>query len=118
MAACSYLSVSSTSRMGKVKMSDTREFHIGDILSITTGRLLSKEGMDGIYEIMGFLSGEDGISTIGLLTFRDHATDVLLTQFPHLKDIVVPESVNSSESADVFLLEMEKKYGAMHTVKR
>ena len=31
---------------------ETKEFHIGDILSITTGRLLSPEGVKGIYNIL------------------------------------------------------------------
>ncbi|MBU0599131.1 hypothetical protein KKF61_09190 [Patescibacteria group bacterium] len=33
------------------------EFHIGDLLSVTTGRLLSSEGVDGLYKILNFMTG-------------------------------------------------------------
>lgn len=35
-----------------------KEFHLGDVLSMTTGRLLSPRGMEGIYDILGFMTGE------------------------------------------------------------
>ena len=34
-------------------------FHISDVLSVTTGRLVSSRHMDGIYEILNFLTGDN-----------------------------------------------------------
>jgi hypothetical protein len=42
-------------------MADTREvrvFHLGDVLSIITGVLLSPRYMDGVYELIRYLMGE------------------------------------------------------------
>ena len=35
-----------------------REFHISDVLTITTGRLLSNRHVEGIYDILGHMTGE------------------------------------------------------------
>lgn len=39
-------------------MNNPREFHLGDVLSITTGRLVSPSVMDGMYAICEHLAGE------------------------------------------------------------
>ncbi len=36
----------------------TQRFHLGDVLSMTTGKLLSPSLMDGIYRIAQHLAGE------------------------------------------------------------
>jgi hypothetical protein len=36
-----------------------RTFDLGDVLSITTGRLVSQRGMDGIYDVLNFMTGDD-----------------------------------------------------------
>lgn len=36
-----------------------RAFHLGDILSITSGYLLSPRHMDGVYDILNFLTGDE-----------------------------------------------------------
>lgn len=40
-------------------MTTTREFHLGDVLSITTGRLISPRGIEGVYDILRFMTGQD-----------------------------------------------------------
>lgn len=40
-------------------MSEAREFDLADILSVTTELLLSHRHMDGLYDLMGFMVGED-----------------------------------------------------------
>ena len=37
----------------------SRDFHIGDILSVTTGRLVSPRRMDGVYDILNFMTGDN-----------------------------------------------------------
>lgn len=35
-----------------------KAFHIGDVLTVTTGRLVSPRHMYGVYEILNFLTGD------------------------------------------------------------
>lgn len=39
-------------------MSDSETFHIGDVLTVTTGRLLSPTHMEGVYRILNYLTGD------------------------------------------------------------
>lgn len=39
-------------------MNDERSFSLGTVLSVTTGRLVAPGGIDDIYEILNFLTGE------------------------------------------------------------
>lgn len=58
-------------------------FHVGDILSITTGRLLSPSGIDGVYHILNFMTG-DNLFTHQLPRASDQCEPSLCTQFPLL----------------------------------
>lgn len=60
-----------------------RTFHIGDILSITTGYLASPRGMAGVYDILGYMTGES-LFTHQLPRARQACVPALLTQHPHL----------------------------------
>ena len=37
---------------------ETKEFHLGDILTITTGLSLSNRDLKGIYDILDFMAGD------------------------------------------------------------
>jgi hypothetical protein len=37
----------------------TRPFHLGDVLTITTGRLVSPRHMDGVYDVLNFMTGDN-----------------------------------------------------------
>lgn len=58
-------------------------FHIGDILSITSGRLVSNRGMVGIYEILGFLT-RDEVYTHEIPRLMGECRPYLAAQFPQL----------------------------------
>lgn len=64
----------------------TKQFHLGDILSITTGKLLSKTHMDGIYRIAQHLAGEP-VWTHQLGRVMQESKPHLLRQFPALAAI-------------------------------
>lgn len=66
-------------------MSETREFPMSAVLSVTTGKLLC--AIDGLYDIMGFIMRDKGISTIGLAACSDIAKRTILAQHPQLSDI-------------------------------
>lgn len=53
-----------------------RRFHIGDILAVTTGRLVSPRGMAGFYDILGYMA-DDALSTTQLVRFADECSPVL-----------------------------------------
>lgn len=67
-------------------MIDTRDFHLGDILSITTGRLVSPRHVDGIYDILNFMT-RDNLFTHQLPRACDECKPYLLRQHPQLKEV-------------------------------
>lgn len=60
-----------------------RKFHIGDVLSVTTGRVVSTRGMSGIYDILNFMTG-DNLFTHQLPRADKECKPYLLEQFPQL----------------------------------
>lgn len=64
----------------------TERFHLGDVLSITTGRLVSPSHMDGVYRICTHLAGEP-VWTHQLPRVAREAAPHLLAQFPKLSAI-------------------------------
>lgn len=97
-------------------MPDTKRFHLGDVLSITTGRLVSPDQIGGIYNILGWMSGKD-LHTHQLPRVGEEATPTLLAAFPELADIEVPEDINA-ETLDAWLKSLEPKYGTYRDVPR
>lgn len=61
-----------------------KQFHIGDILSVTTGRLVSARHIDSVYEILSFLVGGESLWTHQLPRVMDECRPWLATQFPDL----------------------------------
>ncbi len=60
-----------------------QEFHISDVLTVTTGRLVSSRHMDGVYAVLNFLTG-DNLFTHQLPRVMDQCRPWLRTQFPAL----------------------------------
>lgn len=58
-------------------------FHISDVLSVTTGHLVSSRGMEGVYDILNFLTGDD-LYTHQLPRAMRECEPWLRTQFPRL----------------------------------
>jgi len=58
-----------------------KTFHISDILSITTGGLVSDRHMDGVYDILNFLTGDE-LLTHQLPRAMRECEPWLRTQFP------------------------------------
>lgn len=59
----------------------TKNFHIGDILSITTDFLVSPRGMDGIYDILNFITN-DNLFTHQLPRVAKECRPFLLGKYP------------------------------------
>lgn len=66
----------------------TRLFHLGDVLSITAGKLLSNRHMDGIYDILNFMTG-DYLYKGQLPRAMNECRPYLLQQHPRLANVVI-----------------------------
>lgn len=73
-----------------------REFHLGDVLSVTTGILMSPTRMDGVYAILNYMTG-DSLFTHQLPRACKQAGPAILAQHPRLAsielDAMTPETV-------------------------
>lgn len=61
----------------------TKEFCVSDVLTITTGKLLSKRHVEGVYEILNYLSG-DNLYTHQLGRGMEAYAPYLKSLFPEL----------------------------------
>lgn len=71
------------------------QMQLGDILSITTGCLLSRRGIAGVYAILNHMTG-DNLGTHQLPRVSDECKTHLLTQLPQLATIEVPNFENDA----------------------
>lgn len=94
-------------------MNNPREFHLGDVLSITTGRLVSPSVMDGMYAICEHLAGE-AVWTHQLPRVADEAKPVLLSFYPELADI--DYSGITQDNWREWLAEQVERYGETRAV--
>jgi hypothetical protein len=92
----------------------TQTFHLGDLLSITTGVLVSPSRMDGVQEILQFLTGEP-LWTHQLPRAREECVPALVRQFPFLAEIKAPK-FEGAEHAERWLDEQCEKYGTYFEV--
>lgn len=96
-------------------MTSTKTFHIGDILSVTTGKLISPRHIGGVYDILGWMSGED-LMTHQLSRVSRECEGPLREQFPDLAAIEVPGWVNSEETLTTWLAEVTATHGTTREV--
>ncbi|MGW6418832.1 DUF7736 domain-containing protein [Streptomyces sp. NPDC055055] len=90
-------------------MDQTRSFPLADVLSVTTGQLLSRRHMAGLYDLLGFMTGQD-VYTHQLGTAADAAAPALKAQHPFLVDLQPPAD---SDPADLmaWLVNAEREHG-------
>jgi hypothetical protein len=67
-----------------------REFDLGDILTITEGSLVSPRHMEGVHDILDYMTG-DQLFTHALIRAANTCKPALLAQHPQLTDIKAPE---------------------------
>lgn len=68
----------------------SRDFDLSDVLSATTGRLLSMRHMDGIYDVLNYMTG-DNLMTHQLPRAMDQVKPEILRQHPDLENVDPPE---------------------------
>jgi hypothetical protein len=86
-----------------------KDFHLGDILSVTTGKLVAPSGMDGVYAIMSYMTGTD-LFTHQLPRAALPCALALLKQHPALGEIEAPEFAQP-EDVPAWLAVQVAKYG-------
>ncbi len=91
-----------------------KQFHIGDVLSVTTGHLVSPRHMDGIYDILNFMTG-DNLFTHQLPRASDECKPHLLEQHPQLND--VDASGVTSENWQKWLDQQVARFGEKLSVR-
>jgi len=64
---------------------NTKAFPIKDILSVSTGIMVSDKKMQGVYDVMDFFY--PGITTIGLAYMQETAAEKIFEQHPVLRDV-------------------------------
>lgn len=89
-------------------------FHLGDILSITTGTLVSPDHMDGVYRILNHLTG-DNLFTHQLPAACEAMRPALVAQFPEIAAIEAPEFAGADD-VPPWLAEQVKRFGEWHEV--
>lgn len=92
----------------------SQRFHLGDILTITTGALVSPDHMDGVYRILNHLTG-DSLFTHQLPAACDAMRPVLVAQFPDIAIVEAP-TFSGPEQVAPWLAEQVAKFGEWHEV--
>lgn len=94
----------------------TKEFDIGDVLSVTTLKLVSSRGMDGVQDLLSFMAGYP-VFTHQIPRIGPVCKTRLLEQFPQLNDIE-DSSIPSGSKEDIFewVAQQAEKYGRTFTV--
>ena len=92
----------------------TRDFHLGDILSVTTGRLVSPRHMEGVYDILNFMTGNN-LFTHQLPRAGREMAPRLLAQHPDLRE-VTGDDVTPENHAE-WLERQVAKYGETRPVR-
>jgi hypothetical protein len=101
-----------------------QKFHLGDVLSVTTGRLVSPTHIDGVYKILNFMTRDD-LFTHQLPRAGDECKPYLAKQFPQLSPPAIDADIAEmdrrfegvtdrnkyKEIVDVWLAELVEKYG-------
>ena len=88
----------------------SQSFALGDVLSITTDRLVSRDHMGGVYRILGYMTGDE-LFTHQLPRAAAECKPALLAQHPQLKDIEVPDDFDDERHVYLWLTQQERIYG-------
>lgn len=87
----------------------SRSFHLGDILSVATGCLVSPRHIDGVYDLCNFMTG-DNLFTHQLPRAANECGPEIFRQHPDLKNITVP-SFDGEAEVWAWLAAVTAEYG-------
>jgi hypothetical protein len=100
-------------------VTDPRPFHLGDVLTITTGKFMAPRGVEALYDLLGFMTGES-LFTHQLIRAGDECAPRLLEQHPDLADVHTPPEWEQGdvtrEDVEAWLAEQVARYGETRDV--
>jgi len=85
-------------------------FDLGDILSVTTGFLVSPRHIGGVYDILGYMTGES-LFVHQLPRASRECSPFLLAQHPRLRGASVPDEFDGEEAVISWLDAMKVRFG-------
>lgn len=86
-------------------MAESKEFHMGDILSILSGKLVSPDHIGGVYNICDWMTDRANM-THQLPRVSREIELQLREDFPDLAAVEVPAGLNSEEKVLSFLKDL------------
>lgn len=87
-----------------------RIFDISDVLSVTTGRMVSIRHMDGVYDILSFLMGAT-IYTHQVPRAMDQCAPLVLAQYPQLSAVQMPDEFDDNAHVGRWLAVQMRCFG-------
>jgi hypothetical protein len=98
----------------------TKSFHLGDVLSVTTECLVSPRHIDGVYDVLNWMTG-DNLFTHQLPRANDECKPHLLAQHPDLAAVEVPDFSKTprdrvKEHVESWLAEQVARFGEYRDV--
>lgn len=88
----------------------SKQFSLGDVLTVATGRLLTRRGMSGVYDILNFMTGDD-LYTHQIPRALEECGPHMRRQHPQVVLIEVPEVLESQENVWSWLASQEAVHG-------
>lgn len=92
-----------------------RRFHISDILSVVTGRVVSQRGARGVDALLRYMAGHSDIDFEVLVRYETDFRDALLAAYPDLGTVDV-QDVPPQEFLDQWLRRRAREFGAYRAV--
>jgi len=92
--------------------SENRRFHIGDVITVATGRLVALRHIEAVYDLCGYMTGGPGLMTHQLPRASRECEPALRAQHPGLTSEPIP-TIKSLEDAERFLETLYPLYGQM-----
>jgi len=97
-------------------MDETRSVPLADVLSVTTPTLLSARKMDGLIDLLNWMTGDE-LELWQLLRAADECAPALIAQHPALEGLAPPPGC-SEPALRVWLSNAERQHGTHLEVAR
>ena len=95
-------------------MPEPRTYRLDDVLTMTTGRLLSQRGIEAVYDLANFMTG-DYLLTHQLPRAADACGPALLDQHPQLRGVEPAADIDQADFA-AWLADAERVHGTQLVV--
>lgn len=97
-------------------LDEAERFHLGDLLSITTGRVLAPDGVAAFYRVCDYMTGQSHL-THQLPRAAEEVNPYLLEQHPWLADVQVPDDIEDMAGLVAWLSRATVEHGEFHEVR-